>query len=182
VSPPAGFPKLPEDLSAPARGGREPHGRDQGDQDLDSITVQFRKPRVTPQPEPGAPKSAGWNQAQEGRAASALPLGDYLSKLDRGGDAQFGGRPAAQQPPLWKAPAAPPRPGASEPTVVAPLRPPEPPRQGQPAAAPPSPPPAGGKGGQGGIRTRDVVILVSVIVVVLLVAVGAVLFLFLRGD
>ena len=179
-----GFPKLPEDLAARTGAEREHHGRDPEERDSDSITVEFRRPRTPPQPEPGAPRDRGWSPSQEGRAPSALPLRDYLGKLERQGEAQPGGREPSQPPPPWKAappPMRPPMPGGSEPTVVSPLRPPEIPRQSQPSGAPPHPPPAGGKGGQG-LRTRDVVILVSVILVVLLVAGGAVLYLFLRGD
>ena len=185
VSPPMGFPKLPEDLAARTGAEREHHGRDPEERDSDSITVEFRRPRTTPQPEPGAPRDRGWSASQEGRAPSALPLRDYLGKLERQGEAQPEGREPSQPPPPWKAappPMRPPMPRGSEPTVVSPLRPPEMPRQSQASGAPPHPPPAGGKGGQGGLRTRDVVILVSVILVVLLVAAGAVLYLFLRGD
>jgi hypothetical protein len=185
-SPPLGPPRVPEDPGAPVDPGPVPHGRDPSDQDPDSITVQFRKPRTTPQPKAEAPHARGWSPSQEGRAGPGLPLRDYLSKLDRTGDSQPGTRPAAQEPPLWKVsppsmqPAAS---GPSEPTVVSPLRPPEAPRQGgQPTGAPPPSHSPGGKGGEGGLRTRDIVILVSVIVLVILVAGGIVLFLLLRGD
>ena len=164
--------------------GPEPQGREP-----DSITVEFRKPRIPPQGQKESSSQArGRSPSQEGRGPSPLPLRDYLGKLDRAGDPQAEARPPGQDAPLWKAPAAPPMPppfhGGSGPSVGSPMRPPEPPRPaGQPGGSPPHPPsPGGGKGGQGGLKTRDIVIMVSVLVVVLLVAVGAVLFVVLRGG
>lgn len=166
----------------PSRGGDD---RDLVDPDSESITQEFRKPRVPPRPEPSDPEPRGWSQPPGGRAPQAMPLRDYLSRLDQSGEGQTGARRPPQDPPQWRP--APPsmrpgRPGVSEPTVMSPLRPPEEPRQSQAGAAPPSPQPSGGKGGGKGLRTKDIVILVSVVGIAVVLAVAAVLFLFLRGD
>jgi len=168
---------------------RRPPARDLPDPDSDSITVEFRKPRVTPPSEPGAPQAREWSPPQEGRGPTGLPLRDYLSRLERSGEGQSESRPAAQDMPPWKASPPsmrPPMPSTSEPTMVSPVLPPEGPGEIRPAEASPpsstSSTPAEGKGEPGGIRTRDVVILVGVILLVLLVAGGIVLFLLLRGG
>ncbi len=150
-------PAAPGPTSAPAAPPREP--------DPDSITAQFRKPMAPPPPQRDPGRGRDWVSSQRGAKPQALPMGDYLARLDSSSSPRVSGTPRPQStppPPSWGSP------GGS---------PPQPSGQAVRPAAP-----GGDSGPTRRFRTRDIVIFGAILGFVLIAAIVTVVVVLLNTN
>ena len=141
--------------------------------DPDGITAQFRKPMPPPPPQRDPGRRRDWSSSPKGGKPQALPMGDYLARLESSSNAGISPAPRHQPPPpppSWGSH------GGPSPQSPAPSGP-----SASNTARPPVSP-GGGPGSTRRFRTRDLVIFGTILGLVVIAAVVTVVVVLLTAD